>query len=570
MGRVYRATQLSLRRTVAVKVLSPILKGQTPLQAFHRESRLMASLTHPHVVAIHDCGQINGQDYLVMEYVAGSSLRSRMKPGRPWSVAQAAPVLDAIAQALTYIHEQGILHLDLKPENVLCTENGTVKITDFGLALPRVDARTLSELGIAQGTLDYCAPEQRHGLSLDQRSDVFSLATLAYELLTGRLPGRVYVPASRRNTSLPPALDEVLRRGLARDAHERYPTVEEFRRELAGALQVRKPRYAMWAGVAATLMALVAGALLLANRRGVRDSFSGPVRTWIVYDQPQTLSWFGDPASRLEMVPGVPLQCLRPSEQPPGSKLDAEVQDWPFPLPALVVAAPGKWSFFHPLANQSLGPELLRDWFRLAELPPVKPQANLVRSGTFEGNCLGGENGAWRPAALPPQKGTPPVTTIGIPADRPGDPALCLTKSNANAEAELVCYQWLARTPRRPGTLTILRFRARSEEGDASVAVGMNHPLLIPRQDDSLVAKRLRSLGKVDSPMPAHPGTERFDYCVSDWVTPTQQWQVYCVMWQWPPYCLEDTRDVTIHFGGVGRVWLDDLELFTWERESAP
>src|SRR5262249_28726407 len=144
-------------------------------------------------------GQIDGRYFLVMEYVSGPPLRSLMKPGQPWPVAQVAPLLDRIAQALSYIHDQGILHLDLKPENVLCVGDGHVKITDFGLALRRVDAWTLSDLGVVQGTIDYCSPEQRYGLPIDQRSDLFSLAVLAYELLTGTIPGRVYFPASERN-----------------------------------------------------------------------------------------------------------------------------------------------------------------------------------------------------------------------------------------------------------------------------------------------------------------------------------------------------------------------------------
>jgi serine/threonine-protein kinase len=213
------------------------LNDQAPLLAFQRESQLMAALTHPHVVAIYDHGQLDSRQYLIMEYVPGTSLRAAMKPGEPWPVLRSTTVLDAIAQALIYIHEQGILHLDLKPENVLCSESGQIKITDFGLALPRVDARTLSQLGLAQGTLDYCSPEQRHGLPLDQRSDVFSLATVSYELLTGKLPSRVFVPATWRNPALPAALDEVLRHGLARDPDERYAAVADFRNDLAHALE---------------------------------------------------------------------------------------------------------------------------------------------------------------------------------------------------------------------------------------------------------------------------------------------------------------------------------------------
>lgn len=243
MGQVHRATQLSLGRTVAIKFLNPLSPEFGERTLLHRESRLMAALVHPHVVTIYDCGQTQGRPYLVMEYVDGATLRSRMEPGRPWSIAQAAPLLEAIAQALSYIHEQGILHLDLKPENVLCTKNGGVKITDFGLAASNVDARTLLELGYVGGSLDYCSPEQRHGLPLDQRSDVFSLAVLAYELLIGQLPGRVYVPASKINRSLPRAVDEVLRRALERRAEARPDSVEVFRRELFRALGWRKPTY---------------------------------------------------------------------------------------------------------------------------------------------------------------------------------------------------------------------------------------------------------------------------------------------------------------------------------------
>src|SRR6266478_307267 len=233
MGQVYRATQLSLHRPVAIKILNPSLRDNAPLLAFHRESRLMASLAHPNVVSIHDCGQIDDQFYLVMEHVSGRSLREAMVEGRPWSSARAAAVLDPVAQALSYIHSKGILHLDLKPENVLYTPEGVIKITDFGLAIPQGDAQNFSDLAWVQGSVDYCSPEQRYGLPQDQRSDVFSLAVLAYELLTGRVPGRFFVPATQRNPRLSKAVDEVLRRGLARDPSDRYATVEEFRLELA-------------------------------------------------------------------------------------------------------------------------------------------------------------------------------------------------------------------------------------------------------------------------------------------------------------------------------------------------
>ena len=116
-----------------------------------------------------------------------------MRPGQAWPLGRALPVLVGVAAALSYIHGQGILHLDLKPENVLCPEGG-VKIADFGLALAQADARQLAERGLAQGTIDYCAPEQRHGLKTDPRSDLFSFAVVAFELLTGQVPARTFQP----------------------------------------------------------------------------------------------------------------------------------------------------------------------------------------------------------------------------------------------------------------------------------------------------------------------------------------------------------------------------------------
>ncbi len=245
-GTVYRAVQLSPQRSVAIKLLNPLPGNPRLLRAGQRESGLMAALRHPGVVGVCACGEVSGRSYLVLEYVAGPNLRALLQPGRPWPIEPARVLLDHIAQALAYIHFQGILHLDLKPENVLLTAGEeapdsqhtgwTPKITDFGLALPHLDANTLSELGLAQGTVDYCSPEQRHGLPTDVRSDLFSLATIAYEMLTGQLPGRVYVPASKRNGQLPSAVDEVLRRGLARGPEDRHRTVEEFRAALNAAL----------------------------------------------------------------------------------------------------------------------------------------------------------------------------------------------------------------------------------------------------------------------------------------------------------------------------------------------
>jgi serine/threonine protein kinase len=341
MGQVHRATQLSLGRTVAVKFLNPLTPQWSERAESHRESRLMAALAHPHVVTIYDCGQAEGRPYLVMEYVDGATLRSRMTPGQPWSIAQAAPLLDAIAQALAYIHEQGVLHLDLKPENVLCTNNGGVKITDFGLAASHMDARTLLEMGFACGSLDYCPPEQRHGLPLDARSDVFSLAVLAYELLTGQLPSRVYTPASKVNRALPRAVDEVLRRGLERQADDRPASVEEFRLDLMRALGWRKrTSRRRQIALALAMGMLLGGAALMLLRPSPIEIVPPPT---VEDDAPRTLP-FGGPDSLLypsDRDGSSNLLLLRPQG---GAALFIHKDDYQDTFPAF--SPDGRWVAF--------------------------------------------------------------------------------------------------------------------------------------------------------------------------------------------------------------------------------
>jgi serine/threonine protein kinase len=558
---------------VAVKVLRSFPSGQDPLAAFQRESHLMASLVHPHVVAIHDCGLIPGGCYLVMEYVSGSSLRHRMTPGKPWPIGEATPILNAVADAISYIHQQGILHLDLKPENVLYDDRGVVKITDFGLALQRIDACTLVELGLSQGTIDYCAPEQRYGLPVDERADLFALATLAYELLTGHLPGRAYRPCSQINRSLPTALDAVLQKGLARQVEDRYASVESFRQNLTLALNKgRRWRFLIGpALVAFALLSLMVAFLTYREAPGVQASgASTEMQGWLVYNDPANLHWFEKNDSwQLPGTPDLAVQRLHTGRQPPGYRLGPQLPTWPSPLPAVVLRSNRAWGFIHPLDDPTLAQKMVENWPTLLNLPALETPVNLLLSGTFDGDCLGPEK-TWGLGPRQSEEGAVRVPALAIPPDRPGNPALLLSKTTANADEELVAFQWLEHVPTRPGTTMILRYRARSEEGSPRLVLSVSHPLQIPRHDQGPTAIRLRAVGTPRHMDQEVPDVELREYKISDWVQPSSEWQTYCVIWQWPPGCSEDTRFLMIEFAGVGKVWVDDVELFTWEREIAP
>lgn len=239
-GVVYRAVRLADQEPVAVKLLHPALIDPRQPRFWDRESRLMAAVKHPNLVSVYDAGEIDGQAYLVMEYVPGPSLRKFVVPGYPWPPQAAWLLIDAVADALTALHFRGILHLDLKPENILLrggsAHGDAVKLTDFGLARGQHEVQSLAALDAVQSSMCYSSPEQRHGLPLDVRSDLFSLAVLTYELLTGRLPGRQYVPVRNKQPALGPLVDPLLQAALARDPAERPPSVESFRRDLAAAL----------------------------------------------------------------------------------------------------------------------------------------------------------------------------------------------------------------------------------------------------------------------------------------------------------------------------------------------
>jgi len=188
MGEVFRARDAVLERPVAIKVLHRNLAGDTGfIERFRREARAAANLNHQNIVAVHDWGSVDGIYYMVMEYVAGLSVREILHAEGLLAPAQAADVLEQTLAALQHAHRQGIVHRDVKPENLMVTRDGVVKVADFGLARAFADAQ-ITEAGNVTGTVQYLAPEQLQGEPADPRTDLYALGVVGFELLTGRLP----------------------------------------------------------------------------------------------------------------------------------------------------------------------------------------------------------------------------------------------------------------------------------------------------------------------------------------------------------------------------------------------
>ncbi|HUJ25286.1 MAG TPA: serine/threonine-protein kinase, partial [Myxococcales bacterium] len=196
MGEVYRARDSRIGRNVAIKVMGPaiVAKGAVALQRFELEARAAGSLNQPNLLVIHDFGEERGSRYMVTEFLEGETLRDRLDLG-PLPARKAVDYTIQICRGLAAAHEKGILHRDLKPDNIFITRDGRVKILDFGLAKliePEARSQILGEVGpltapgIVMGTARYMSPEQARDLPLDARSDLFSVGSLLYEMLSGK------------------------------------------------------------------------------------------------------------------------------------------------------------------------------------------------------------------------------------------------------------------------------------------------------------------------------------------------------------------------------------------------
>ncbi len=248
MATVYRARRLSDGKLVAVKVLrEPYSHDREFVERFQREASSAAALSHPRVVPVLDSGEDGGVRFLVMEYVEGEDLKAYLRRSGPLPPSRAVSIAAAVCEALQYAHAQGIVHRDIKPQNILLTPAGEVKVTDFGIARA-LSSATITETGTVLGSVHYLSPEQARGEPVTAASDLYSLGVVLFEMLTGRLPfdgespiavalKHLYEePPSPRelNPEVPEWLEGVVRRAMAKRPQDRYPSAAHMKADLEG------------------------------------------------------------------------------------------------------------------------------------------------------------------------------------------------------------------------------------------------------------------------------------------------------------------------------------------------
>ncbi|MGE3621810.1 MAG: Stk1 family PASTA domain-containing Ser/Thr kinase [Acidimicrobiia bacterium] len=249
MAEVYLARDQLLDRPVAVKVLFPEhARDPNFVERFRREAQAAANLNHPNIVGVFDWGQSDGTYFIVMEYVDGRSLAEILRTEGPLHPDRAADVIADVAAALGFAHRNGVVHRDVKPGNVLVTPSGQVKVADFGIAraIESHPEDNLTQAGTVMGTATYFSPEQARGSSVDPRSDIYSLGCVLYELLLGRPPftgdspvaiaykhvQEAPTPPRQLSPAVPPAMEAIVLKCLAKNPVNRYPSAEDLRADL--------------------------------------------------------------------------------------------------------------------------------------------------------------------------------------------------------------------------------------------------------------------------------------------------------------------------------------------------
>lgn len=259
MAAVYKAYQPSMERYVALKVLPRHFTHDPQFQArFRRESKLLAQLQHPYILPVFDSGQADGYSYIVMPFVQGGTLADALDD-TPISLQRIRQVLTQVGSALHYAHERGMIHRDVKPSNILIDETGNCLLTDFGVARIVEASVSLTGSGTVIGTPAYMSPEQGSGKKVDERSDIYSLGIILYEMATGRVPYKAETPiavifkhiqdplppARGLNPELPEALNLVILKALAKRPEDRYQTAEEMVQAIRAAIPETDVRQAL-------------------------------------------------------------------------------------------------------------------------------------------------------------------------------------------------------------------------------------------------------------------------------------------------------------------------------------
>lgn len=250
MANVYLATDNILNRNVAVKVLRGDLSSDEKfIRRFQREALSVSNLSHPNIVEVYDVGEEDGQYYIVMEYIEGKTLKQLIQKRGALTIPEVIDIMSQLTDGLTHAHDAYIIHRDIKPQNIMILDNGTVKITDFGIAVA-VNATQLTQTNSVMGTVHYLPPEQANGKSATVKSDIYSLGILMYELLTGSVPFKgdnaveialkhmkEKIPSVRKqNPLILQSVENIILKACAKNPRNRYDSVSEMHNDIVTAM----------------------------------------------------------------------------------------------------------------------------------------------------------------------------------------------------------------------------------------------------------------------------------------------------------------------------------------------